>query len=174
LGYHSRKGTLRGILSHTISGGAIEKVTINGTEVGETAINAAIAGYHGVPLVFLSGDLATTKEAQELYPGIEAVAVKEALSRTAAKCLHPQVARDLIRENVKKALKKKDSIQPFTFQTPVEIQVRYTNARMADAVDFMPSAERLDGKTIRFVSDDYLEAFGALRASIYIAGAVST
>jgi D-aminopeptidase len=44
---------------------------------------------------------------------------------------------------------------------------------MADAVAFMPSAERVDGRTIRFVQDDYLKAFGALRASIFIAGAVS-
>jgi len=37
----------------------------------------------------------------------------------------------------------------------------------------MPSAERLDGKSIRFVQDDFINAFGAIRASIYIAGAVS-
>ena len=67
-----------------------------------------------------------------------------------------------------------NTVEPFTFQPPVEILVWYANARMADSVDFMPSAERLDGKTIRFVLDDYLEAFGAFRASIYIAGAVST
>ena len=100
--------------------------------------------------------------------------MKEALKRTAAKCLHPEVARELIRENVKKTLKKKDSIKLFTFEPPVEILVMYTNARMAIAVNFMPSAERLDGKTIRIVQDDYLKAFGALRASLYIVGAVST
>jgi len=37
----------------------------------------------------------------------------------------------------------------------------------------MPPAERIDGKGIRFVQEDYLKAFGALRASIYIASAVS-
>lgn len=75
--------------------------------------------------------------------------------------------------NVAKALKKKDSIKPFIFKPPIEALVRYTNARMADAVEFMPSAERIDGKTVRFVQDDFLKAFGAIRASIYIAGAVS-
>jgi D-aminopeptidase len=48
------------------------------------------------------------------------------------------------------------------------------NARLADAVEFMPSAERLDGKTIRFVQNDFIEAFNALRASIFVVGAVST
>ncbi len=173
IGYHSMKGTLRGVLSHTFSGRAIESLRINGIEVGETAMNAAIAGYHGVPLVFASGDLAVTMEAKALNPEIETVAVKEAISRRAAKCLNPAKARELIKETVTKALKKRKSIEPFTFEPPIEVLVRYTNAGMADAVEFMPSAERVDGKTIRFVQDDYLKAFGAFRASVYIAGAVS-
>lgn len=169
IGYHSMRGTLHGILSHTFSGKTIESLKINGMEVGETAMNAAIAGYHYVPLIFVSGDLAVTKEAKKLDPEIEIVAVKEAISRTAAKCLHPQKARQLIKENVLKALKKRESIQPLALRPPIEFNIRYINERMADAVEFMPSAERIDGKTIRFVQDDYLKAYGAFRASIFIA-----
>jgi D-aminopeptidase len=51
--------------------------------------------------------------------------------------------------------------------------VKYTNAVMADGVEFMPTAERVDGRTIRFALDDYLKAFGAFIASVSIAGAVS-
>ncbi len=174
VGYHAKKGTEHGVLSHTISGRTIESVTINGMEVGETAINAGIAGHYGVPLVFLAGDQAVAREAKELDQGIEVAVVKEAIGRTSAKCLHPDVARALIRENVAKALKGGVSVKPFVFETPVEIVVRFTNSRIGDAVEFMPTAERLDGKGIRFVQDDFLGAFNALRASIFIAGAVST
>jgi len=142
--------------------------------VGDTVINAAIAGYHGVPLTFVSGDLAVTKEAQALNPNLMTVAVKEAVSRTAAKCVHPKKAGKLIREGVTEALKKRESIKPFTFDPPIEVAVKYANSIMADAVEFMPSAERVDGRTIKFVQDDYLKAFGAFRASIYIANAVSS
>jgi D-amino peptidase len=173
IGYHSKKGTLHGILSHTISGRTIESIIINGIEVGETAINAAIAGYYGVPLIFVAGDLAVTLEAKELNPKIEVAAVKEAVSRTAAVCLHPKIARKLITKRVTKALKNKDSIEPFSLKSPIEIITRFTNARMADAVEFMPSAERIDGKSIKFIQNDYLKAFGALRSSIYIASSVS-
>ena len=174
VGYHSKKGTEHGILSHTISGGTIESVTINGDELGETGINSRIAGHFGVPLVFLAGDQATAKEAKEISPEIEVAVVKEAIGRTSAKCLHPEVARELIRENVAEALKGGVKVKPVKVKTPVEILVRYINAKMADAVEFMPSAERLDGKTIRFVQDDFLEAFNALRASIFIAQKVSS
>jgi D-amino peptidase len=172
IGYHSMKGTQNGILSHTFSSKTIESLKINGKEAGETMINAAITGYYGVPLVFVSGDLAVTREAKALIPEIEAVVVKEAISRKAAKCLHPQKARKLIKETVTRALERRKSIEPFLFKPPIEFDVRYTNAGMADAVEFMPSAKRIDGKTIRFILDDYLEAFGAFRASIYIAFAI--
>ena len=120
VGYHSMKGTHNGILSHTFSGKAIQYLKINGMEAGETAINAGIAGYYGVPLVFVSGDLAVTMEAKALIPDIETVSVKEAISRTAAKCLHPNTARQQIKETVAKALGKKESIRPFVFDSPVQ------------------------------------------------------
>jgi D-amino peptidase len=173
VGYHSKKGTKYGILSHTISGGTIDSITINGMEVGETAINAGISGYYGVPLVFVAGDVATTKEAKELNPKIKTVAVKEAISRAAAKCLHPVKARKLITKGVAEALENLGSVDPYKFAPPIEATVKYANALMADAVAFIPSAERVDGRTIRFVQNDYLKAFGAIRASIYIASAVS-
>jgi D-amino peptidase len=174
VGFHSKKGTQHGILSHTISGGTIEKITVNGIEVGETAINAAIAGDFGVPVCFVAGDKAVTLEAKELNPDIVVAAVKEAVGRTAAKCLHPAKARKLIRENAAEGLRNLQKMTPFAFKSPVEAVVRFTNARMADAVEFMPSAERLDGKSIRFVQDDFVKAFGAIRASIFIAQKVSS
>jgi len=174
IGYHSRRGTMRGILDHTISGRTIDRITINGLEVGETAINAAIAGYHGVPLVFVSGDLAVTKEAAEIIPNIGTVAVKEAVSRTAAKCLHPKRARELIKAGVTESLKKRSAIEPFNFESPIRVKVRYVNSLMADAVEFMPSAERIDGRTVSFVLDDSIKAYGAIRSSIYIANAVAS
>ena len=114
------------------------KVSIlNGKKAGETMINAAIAGYYGVPLIFVSGDMAVTQEAKALIPEIETVAVKEAISRKAAKCLHPKSARKLIKETATTALEKRKSIKPFVFKPPIELEVKYTNAGMADAVEFM-------------------------------------
>jgi D-amino peptidase len=169
VGYHSMKGTRNGILSHTFSGKAIQYLKINGMAAGETAMNAGIAGYYGVPVIFVSGDLAVTTEAKALIPEIETVAVKEAISRTAAKCLHPKKARQQIKKTVTKSLEKKTSIRPIVFDTPVQFEIRYTSELMADAVAFMPSAERMDAQTIRFVQDDYLKAFGAFRAAVSIA-----
>ncbi len=173
IGYHSMKGTKHGILSHTYSGKAIDSLTVNGLEIGETALNAAVAGHYGVPLVFVAGDLAVTKEAKALNPSIVTVAVKEAVSRTSARCIHPRKAQAMIREGALEAMNRRGSIEPFIFETPVEMVIKYANALMADAVEFMPSAERIDGRSIRLVLDDYVTAHRAFIASVYISGAVS-
>jgi D-amino peptidase len=173
VGYHSKKGTKYGTLDHTISSRTIDNITINGLEVGETAINAAIAGYYGAPLVFVSGDLAVTNEAKELVPNIVTVTVKEAVSRLAAKCISPKKAREMIKKGVTEALKRRAFIKPFVFKPPIEVKIKYMDSLMADAVAFLPFVERIDGRTISFTFDDYLKAFRVIRASIFIADAVS-
>lgn len=173
VGYHSKKGTKDGILSHTYSGGNIESLHINGVEVGETAMNAGLAGYHEVPLVFVSGDVAVTREAKELNNEIETVAVKEAISRVAAKCIHPEKAREMIKKGVAKSINKSKIIKPHKFNPPVEFRIRFTSAKKADAASFIPSAERLDGKTIRIVHNDYVKGYHGFLAAVMCGTAVS-
>jgi D-amino peptidase len=173
IGYHAKKGTRDGMMSHTYSGGNIESLHINGVEVGETAMNAGIAGYHGVPLVFVAGDVAVTKEALEVNGDIEVVAVKEAISRVAAKCIHPEKAREMIKEGVAKAIRKRTSIEPHRVAPPVTFDIRFTDAKKADAAGFIPSAERLDGKTIRITHEDYVKAYHGFLAAVACATAFS-
>jgi len=79
----------------------------------------------------------------------------------------------LIKSGVTEALRKRESIEPFIFHPPIEMLVKFASSLMADGVELMPSAERIDGRTVRFVLEDYLKAFGAFRASVEIADAVS-
>jgi len=75
VGYHAKAGTPRAILDHTYSG-TIAAVRVNGIEVGETGINAYLAGHYGVPVVLVTGDWAVTAEAKGLSPNVHTVAVK--------------------------------------------------------------------------------------------------
>ena len=65
IGYHARAGTARAIIDHTYTSRVYE-VRINGQPVGELALNAAIAGLHGVPVALVSGDQAIASEARSL------------------------------------------------------------------------------------------------------------
>lgn len=173
IGYHSMKGTNLGVLSHTYSGGNIESLHINELEVGETAMNAAIAGYYGVPLILVTGDLAVTKEVNALNPMIHTVATKEAISRVAAKCLHPKKSRELIKKETIKSIENVGKIKPFTFNSPITYKIRFTDAKRADAASFMPSATRIDGKTIIITQSDYIKAYHGFLAAVMCATSVS-
>ena len=172
VGYHSKKGTLEAIMSHTYSGGNIESLHVNGVEVGETGLNARIAAHHGVPLVFLAGDVATTKEALEVDPGIVTVAVKDAIGRMSAKCLHPEVAREEIRKGAANAARL--NLKPMKVKTPVELLIRFTDARRADAAALIPTTERVDGKTIRLVTPDMIIGYHGFIAAVLCGTAVSS
>jgi D-amino peptidase len=173
LGYHSKKGTKHGIMSHTYSGGNIESLHINSIEVGETAMNAGIAAYYNVPLLLVTGDQAVCDEANELDPEIQTVPVKTATGRVSAKVIHPEKAREMIKKGAKMAAQKHDKIQPKRIESPVEFRMRFTDAKRADAASFMPSVERTDGKTIIIRHDDYIKAYHGFIAAIMCASSVS-
>ena len=171
VGYHAKKGTLEGIMSHTYSGGNIESLHVNGVEVGETGLNARIAAHYGVPLVFLAGDKATVREAKEINNKIVGVAVKDAIGRMSAKCLHPEIAREEIRKGTANAARLK--LKPMEVKTPVELLIRFTDARRADAAALIPTTERMDGKTVRLVAPVMIGAYHGFIAAVLCGTAVS-
>ena len=168
VGYHSMKGTEKGVLAHTIFGGTVDGVFINGLETGEFGLNAALAGWHGVPSIFISGDAAVAAEAKSLVPNIRTAVVKWGVSRTAAKCLHPKKARALIKREVMDALENAEDIEPYRVDEPVEVKLRFVNSTMADAASMLPYVERVDGRTVKFVFGKYPEATNALLAAIFL------
>lgn len=172
IGYHAKKGTQNGVMSHTYSGGNIESLHVNDVEVGETGLNARIAAHHGVPLIFLAGDLATTQEAKQVHPEITTVAVKEAVGRMSATCLHPETAQEQIRQGVATALKKPYP-PPIKTATPVTLKIRFTDARRADAAALIPTTERIDGKTIKLTTPDIITAYHGFIAAVLCGTAVS-
>ena len=169
VGYHSMVGTEKGILAHTITGSTVDAVIINGRETGEFGMNAALAGWHGVPSVFLAGDAAAATEAESFVPGITTAPRKWAVGRYSAKCLHPNKSRALIKQKAKESLEDIGKVNPYWVNEPVEVKMRWVTPTMADVVSVLPYMERVDGKTMRCVFDDYPSALRGLRASITMA-----
>jgi len=56
IGYHAMAGTEHGVLAHTYSSGAYRSIMVNGVEVGEIALDAAVVGELGVPVVLVASD----------------------------------------------------------------------------------------------------------------------
>ena len=83
--YHGSIGAERAVLSHTYNPGAIWEVRINGEIVGESGLNALVAGHYGVPIIFVSGDATTAEEARFVAPDAERVGCKR-VKRTFCGC----------------------------------------------------------------------------------------
>ncbi|MCL2549222.1 MAG: M55 family metallopeptidase [Symbiobacteriaceae bacterium] len=169
VGYHARNNT-DGILSHTISGGVVNEVKVNGRPLGEGGLNAAIAAELGLPVIFMSGDMAACLEAEQDYKPIVTVATKVAVTRYAARSLTPQKAQRLIREGAKKAYEtfSADKAKGFVFlqDHPCVIELRFHNSGTCDNSARLPGAKRLDPVTLSFEAPDFLEGFKGLRGMI--------
>jgi D-amino peptidase len=162
VGYHGHAAQAAAVMGHTYSH-ALRHVRINGREVGEYGTAGMVAGHFKVPVVFVSGDRAFADEAKRFFPGVEAVAVKEGIGFTAAKTLHPLVARERIAAGVRAALARRGEIAPLAITTPVTLEIELNVASNADAVMFVPGMERVDGVTVRYRSPDALIAYRVSR-----------
>ena len=170
IGYHAKAGTMDAILDHTISGSVVRSVKVNGIDMPELGLNAAIAGYYGVPVILVSGDAAVCRQASEILgKDIVTVQVKEAIGRLAAILVPMPESRRLIKEGVKAGLSKLDRIKPFKPSAPYSFELGFHVSAQADIGAMIPGVKRLDARTLSFVANDYLEGFQKLRAMINIA-----
>lgn len=154
IGYHAREGTQNAVLKHT-STGKID-VFLNGHNMPEAGINAAIAGYFNVPVAMVAGDSALVHQARELLGEVEGVAVKEGIGQ-AAKMLHPSKAQELIRNATRTALADLSRFKPFKLTVPITMEIRYKDEIDAARNAWFPRAKRSGERSVLFTHEDYLE-----------------
>jgi len=159
IGAHSMAGTAKGQMNHTLSKETIYNVLLNGAPVGEIGICAAIAGYYGVPLAMVSGDYWAAEEAKQLLKCVETVSVKKGLNSYCAECLHPEYARELIREAAQNAVRDKHLFEPYRVQGHIEVQIDYMHTELADDVERTKSAKRVGSRSVMFEGDDLRQLF---------------
>jgi D-amino peptidase len=158
VGYHAKAGSMYAISCHTNSS-FVNSVTFNGIELGTLGLDAAIAGFYGVPVVLITGCQVTCDEGRKLLGDIETVVVKEGIGMYAAKCKPLDEAHRLIREGARNAMNRINAVTPFYISNPVQVELTFSTPACADAVCSSSLIERVDSQTIRFNADDYLQAW---------------
>jgi D-amino peptidase len=171
VGYHARAGTAEAVLDHTYSGATIRWIKVNGREMPELGLNAAIAGYFNVPVVMLSGDTETCAQAKSILgEDLVAVAVKDAVGRYAAANLPRDEARKRLKEGAKEALLSRGRMPVFKPNSPYSFELEFHTSAQAEMPMLVPQVKKTGARGVAFTSTDYLEGFKLMRALIALAG----
>lgn len=167
-GYHARAGSAFGNIDHTYTGPQlVQNVWLNGVEMGEYGLNAALAGYFGVPVVLITGDQTACAQAKELLGSdLETVVVKQATGRASAMNLHPTKVHQMIREAAERAAKKKRA--PFVVKPPVTLRLAVARSSQAEIISLMPNVKRVEPRLVELTHDDYAVVFNAFRAMLVL------
>ena len=168
IGYHAMAGTLFGSMCHTYCG-AVTEAKLNGEILGELELNGAFCGTYHTPLVFASGDEALAREAHKYIPGIETAAVKKSYGMRAALSLHPEKARELIKEGMKKGIEKRDQIKPFLPDGPYTLEVKLREPDLADNCSRIPGTTRTGPRVITFKNENYREIYRCFLTTMTLA-----
>lgn len=170
IGYHAMAGSLRAGMDHTYSSSILYSVRINGVPVGETEINAGLAGHYGVPLGLITGDDQLINEVHAFFGDVpETVITKYGISRFAAKCRHPVDVQNEIESKAARAVKTIRRFQPFTFTAPIDAVFEVTSSVIGDLVAPIPGIKRLNARTVAVQVPTIIDFYRMMRLVCSIA-----
>jgi len=169
-GYHAKAGTPAAPLAHTWTT-YLQDVRFNGVSTGEFGLNAAIAGHFGVPVVFVSGDDKAVAQTQAILGDhVVGAVVKDGISTYTALNLHPDKARDLIRDGAERAIAAIEYATPYRLPEGVTVELEYDHQARADQTLLIPGIERVGERTIAFRPKDGIEFTRYFRGAMKLSG----
>jgi D-amino peptidase len=175
IGYHAMAGTRHAGMEHSYSSSSIYNVRINGQLVGESEINAALAGYYGVPLGLVTGDNLLAAEIRRFFGrNVEMVITKRGISRFAAQCRHPEDVHKEIEHKATRAIQKTKRLKVFKFKTPIKAEIDLASSLITDMVELIPGIKRTSGRQVSFKTKDILEFYRILRLVCSLGGYANT
>ncbi len=168
IGQHARSGIGTGVLNHTGNNTTLN-IFLNGKVIGEAGFEMAYAASMGVPTIFLSGDKAAAEEANDLVKNMETVVVKEGINKYMAISVHPEKARELIKNGVEIAFSRMKEIDVFKPAPPYELVIEFSTTQTASKMAIIPGVKKIDGRTISYTSMNFKEivAIYCLRGALY-------
>lgn len=162
LGYHTGAGA-EGVLAHTYLPNSITGVWLDGEPASEGRLNAAVAAEFGSPVILVTGDDLTCRDAAEYAPEARTVAVKDCVSRYAALCRPPTRTFADIREQAQAATALAKKHEPAA-AGPFTVEVEVDASHLAGAAAVVPTVERTGDRRVRYTSATAYEMIRCFKA----------
>ncbi|MFW6138206.1 MAG: M55 family metallopeptidase [Spirochaetota bacterium] len=132
----------------------MKTLRLNGVLMGEIGLEAAIAGYSGVPLVMVSGDSRAWDEAGSLLNDFEGACVKQAAGRSGALCLPPEQTSKIIRERAASAVARAGDFNPYQLKPPYKIEIEFYEDSSASKASNIEGVARRGSRRIAMEGND--------------------
>lgn len=129
IGYHSREGSLNGVLAHTYSSVDIQYIKINGKQIGEIEFDSWLAAEFGADSVFVASDDVCVGQVRDYDPNIVTAITKIGTGRNSAKLKEPEVVLREIYEGIKVAATADIHTKKLSF--PCDVEMRFTRVEFA-------------------------------------------
>jgi D-amino peptidase len=152
---HAQAGTRNGVLAHTYVMREVVEIRLNGSPIGEFGLSSLWAAYHHVPVILAVGDDRYCEEARRAIPGIETAVVKVGVSAYAAQHLPLEQANRLAHAAAARAVAGCDQLLAPALPGHFRMEIEFVLPQAADLCAFIPTVERVDGRTIVFEAEDY-------------------
>lgn len=168
IGWHAR-AKAPGVLAHTSNSFAFARVWLNGLELGEIGLYAALAGQFGVPVLMVSGCDVTAAEASALMPQVACTVVKWSEGARSGRSMSPQSSRTLVEAAAKEAVQRLSTDAPPPLKLPgqpghVALKLQCQTPALADAFALWPSVRRESSDTVAIDCATVHEAVRCLNA----------
>ena len=151
IGYHAEAGSAASPLSHTTEYGILQASRLNGKPMGELDLNVLAASLCKVPPALVTGDQGICRKAEESYPGIRTVAVKEGIGGATFN-LHPEEACELIERAAREA------VEAGSFRCPeipeqLKMELTFKSHEKARNAALFPGARRTGDCVVEYETD---------------------
>jgi D-amino peptidase len=162
VGYHTGAGS-EGVLAHTYLANSITGVWVNGVPASEGRLNALVAAEFGVPVVLVTGDDRTGRDAAEYAPAARTVAVKDYVSRYAARCRPPARTAADIRAAAAGAAALAVRHEPAR-GGPFTVEVEFDAVHLAGAATVVPGVAHSGERRVAYTSPTMYEGIRTFKA----------
>lgn len=162
VGYHAAAGA-EGVLAHTYLANSITGVWVGGTRASEGMLNSLVAAEYGVPVVLVTGDDRTCEDAKGYAPRARSVAVKEYVSRYAARCRTPGRTAGEIRAAAREAVALATRHEP-SHAGLFTVALEFDAEHLAGAATCVPGVEQDGERRVSYTTSTMYEAIRCFKA----------
>ena len=154
-GDHSAASWEGNPLSHTMNTRLLQ-LRVNGQVCSELMMNSLTAAMFGVPVLMVTGDEMLCDWFHSVCPGTITVPVCRGVGNGSVS-MNPNKAIALIREKAEEAMKLDPARCMFPTADHYTVEVDYRDHFKARSAGFYPGAARLNSRTVRFESDNWMD-----------------